>query len=134
MKHVAVASTAGLPPSRPAVAERCYAAGFHALADGDLESGARWFALLTLLEPRRERSWAGLAVAHERGGRLPLALTLYALGQQLSGASAWLELGRARTLRALGHARPAEQAFDRARTLTDETTLARAIEEERCPR
>lgn len=122
---------AGLPPSRPAIAEPCYAAGFHALADGDLTAGARLFALLAMLEPRRERSWAGLAVAHERSGRLPLAAALYGIGQQLAGASAWLELGRARTLRALGRTREAALAFEAAGALASDDHVARIIEEER---
>jgi len=132
MERVTFSRIGGLPPSRAALAERCYGAGFRALAEGDLNAGARWFGLLTLLEPRRERSWAGLAVAHERSGRLPLAASLYAVGQRLSGASAWLELGRARTLRALGREREAEQAFDNAESLANDAALERSIEEERC--
>lgn len=134
MERVAFHTAEALSPSRAAVAERCYAAGFRALAEGDLSAGARWFGLLALLEPRRERSWVGLAVAHERSGKLPLAAALYTIGQRVSGASAWLELGRARTLRALGRAREAERAFDSAAALSDTTGLASAIEEERCRR
>jgi len=134
MERVTFRTPGTLSPSRAAIAERCYAAGFRALADGDLSAGARWFGLLALLEPRRERSWAGLAVAHERGGRLPLAAALYTIGQRVSGASAWLELGRARTLRALGRAQEAERAFDAASALADSASLTSAIEEERCPR
>lgn len=134
MERVAFRSRGTLGPSRAAVAERCYAAGFHALADGDLGAGARWFGLLALLEPRRERSWAGLAVAHERSGKLALAAALYTVGQRVSGASAWLELGRARTLRALGRTHEAERAFDAASALADSASLTNTIEEERCPR
>jgi len=131
MERVAFSPATGLPPSRPAIAERCYAAGFRALAEGDLSAGARLFALLALLEPRRERSWAGLAVAHERSGRLTLAAALYGIGQQVAGASAWLELGRARTLRALGRSGEAEQAFDTAESLASNDHTARIIEEQR---
>lgn len=134
MERVVASHTQALQPSRSAVAERCYAAGFRALAAGDLGAGARLFGLLVLLEPRRERSWAGLAVAHERSARLPLAAALYTVGQRVSGASAWLELGRARTLRALGREREAEHAFDSALSLTMSPSLITLIEEERCPR
>ncbi|HEY6729376.1 MAG TPA: hypothetical protein VI197_35440 [Polyangiaceae bacterium] len=134
MERVGFHTPGTLNPSRAALAERCYAAGFHALANGDLSAGARWFGLLALLEPRRERSWAGLAVAHERSGKLALAAALYTVGQRVSGASAWLELGYARTLRALGRTREAERAFDSAAALSDTTSLTNAIEEERCPR
>lgn len=134
MERVSLHTSEALRPSRAAVAERCYAAGFHALAGGDLDAGARWFGLLALLEPRRERSWAGLAVAHERSGKLALAAALYTIGQRVSGASAWLELGHARTLRALGRLQEAERAFDSAAALSDTTSLASAIEEERCRR
>jgi len=123
----------GLPPSPPAVAERCYAAGFRALTEGDLDAGARLFLLLALLEPRRERSWVGLALAHERGGRTPVAAAVYAIGQRLcGGGSVWLEFGRGRMLRALGRKQEAELAFDSAETLAGGTNLARIIEEERC--
>jgi len=125
----------GLPPSPPAVAESCYAAGFRALTEGDLDAGARLFLLLALLEPRRERSWVGLALAHERGGRTPVAAAVYAIGQRLcGGGSVWLEFGRARTLRALGHERESEQAFDNAESLANDAALERTIEEERCQR
>lgn len=134
MERISFRTSGALEPSRSAVAERCYAAGFRALAEGDLGAGARLFGLLVLLEPRRERSWAGLAVAHERSARLPLAAALYAIGQRVSGASAWLELGRARTLRALGREREAEHAFDSALALAESTSLTTIIEEERCPR
>lgn len=127
-------STVGLPPSRAAIAERCYAAGFRALAEVELGAGARLFGLLVLLEPRRERSWAGLAVAHERSGKLALAEVLYALGQRFCGKSAWLELGRARALRGLGRDLEAEQAFDSAASLATDNSLERVIEEERCLR
>lgn len=134
MRHLASSTRVRFPPSRTAVAERCYAAGFRALAEADLGAGARLFGLLVLLEPRRERSWAGLAVAHERSGRLALAVALYAVGQRVCGASAWLELGRARALRGLGRDLEAEHAFDSAASLANETTLERVIEEQRCPR
>ncbi|HEU5075684.1 MAG TPA: hypothetical protein VFU02_15935 [Polyangiaceae bacterium] len=134
MTYVAFSTSVGLPPSRAAVAERCYAAGFRALAEADLGAGARLFGLLVLLEPRREQSWAGLAVAHERNGRLALAEALYAVGQRMCGASAWLELGRARALRGLGRDPEAEQAFDSAASLANDTSLERVIEEQRCLR
>lgn len=134
MQRTIVPTPGALNPSRAALAERCYAAGFRALAAADLDAGARLFGLLALLEPRRERSWAGLAVAHERRGRLPLAAALYGLGQCVSGASAWLELGRARTLRALGQTHEAERAFDSAAALAEGTSLTSVIEEERCQR
>lgn len=133
MERATHASPPGLPPSPLAVAERCYAAAFRALAEGDLGAGVRLFLLLALLEPRRERSWVGLGLAHERCGRTPIAATVYAIGQRLcGGSSAWLEFGRARTLRTLGHPRDAERAFDAAAALADSTHLARIIEEERC--
>jgi len=133
MDHLAYSHARGLPPSPAAVAERCYAAGFRALAEGDLSAGARLFLLLALLEPRRERSWVGLGLAHERSGRTPVAAAVYAIGQRLcGGSSVWLEFGRARMLRLLGQKREAELAFDSAESLAPDTTLARIIEEERC--
>ena len=133
MKPVIYSRAPGLAPSPSAVAERCYAAGFRALAEGDLSAGARLFLLLALLEPRRERSWVGLGLAHERSGRTPVAAALYAIGQRLCrGSSAWLEFGRARTLRALARPREAELAFDTAEALASGTSLARTIEEDRC--
>ena len=134
MEHVTYSrANRGLPPSPLALAERCYAAGFRALAEGDLGAGARLFLLLALLEPRRERSWVGLALAHERAGRTPVAATLYGIGQRLcGGGSAWLEFGRARTLRVLGRQRESELAFEAAEVCANGTSLARIIEEERC--
>jgi hypothetical protein len=121
-----------LAPSATAVAERCYASAFRALAEEDFESARRLFALLTLLEPRAERSWVGLAVAHERDRRFPAAAALYAIGERLlPGGSAWLCLGRGRSLRALGRTRDAEAAFDAAEAATSDPRILKAIEEER---
>ena len=133
MEHLAYSRSRELLASQPALAERCYAAGVRALAEGDLDSGARLFLLLALLEPRSERSWVGLGLAHERGRRTPIAAAVYTIGQRLcGGGSAWLEFGRARTLRALGQKKAAELAFDSAETKAGGTHLARIIEEHRC--
>jgi predicted RNA polymerase sigma factor len=133
MERATHACAPGLPPSPLAVAERCYAAAFRALSEGDLGASARLFLLLALLEPRRERSWVGLGLAHEKRGQQPIAATVYTIGQRLCGGrSAWLHFGRARMLRALGHPREAELAFDSALALAHGTSLAPSIEEERC--
>lgn len=127
------ALTAGLPPSRRALAEHCYAGGFQALAEGDLSAALRWFACLVALEPREERAWVGLGLACERAGRIPNALGVYSLGQLLvTEPSAWLHLGSARTFKALGRPRDAERALDAAESATNDGVLLSAIEEERC--
>ena len=121
-----------LAPSLTAVAERCYASAYHALASGDLTPATHLFGVLALLEPHGERAWVGLGACQERAGRPAAALTVYTLGHTLTGgASPWLGLGRARTLRALGRSQQAERAFDLAEAAADDPRVLRAIQEER---
>ncbi len=125
--------TTRLSPSRAAVAERCYASAFRALEQSDLTHARRLFAILALLEPAQERGWVGLGVCHERTEHLQAAAALYALGNAFTGSSsAWLSLGRARTLRALGRGGEAEAEFDRAELIADDVKVLEAIQEERC--
>lgn len=124
---------AGHPASRGVLAERCYASAYRALEAGELSNARRLFGLLTLLEPRQERSWIGLSVSQERSGRQHAAAALYTLGSRaVGGDSAWLALGRARCLRALGRQHDAEQAFAAAEAATNDPTVLSAIQEEQC--
>jgi tetratricopeptide (TPR) repeat protein len=117
--------------SLSSLAERIYATAFEALENDDVAIAERWFGILALVAPRDERAWIGLAVARERHNDWAMAAARYLLGGALVPGSTWCHFGRARSLRHLGRAAEAEQAFDEAELTTDDHALLLLINEER---
>lgn len=122
-----------VPPSPRAVAERCYASAYAALAGGDLDDAMRLFGILALLSARDERAWIGLATVCERRENWDAAAALYGVGSGFVPASAWCHFGRGRALNRLGRTASALRSLDEAEQATSDRALLDAIEHERNP-
>ena len=124
---------AALHARKAALAEQLYASAHAALEEGEDDRARQLFCLMLVCEPRDERGWVGLGVCHERAGDDHLARTaaIYTIGLRLVGESAWLGLGRARTLNKMGRYYEALVAFDAAEDATDDPRIIAAIREER---
>jgi tetratricopeptide (TPR) repeat protein len=122
-----------VPPSPAAVAERCYASAYQALADGDLDNALGLFGILALLSAKDERAWIGLATVCERRENWDAAAGLYGVGSGFAPRSAWCHFGRGRALNRIGERALALRELDLAEQATSDVALLDAIEEERNP-
>lgn len=122
-----------VPPSPAAVAERCYASAYQALAGGDLDNAMRLFGILALMSAKDERAWIGLATVCERRENWNVAAGLYGIAGAVAPRSAWCHFGRGRALDRIGERALALRELDLAEQATSDNALLDAIEEERNP-